>query len=217
VRQGAEVRFPDAGPFLDPQYGPRGQIAFFGPCGGLNYYNGKRWRLWQPRELLRLMPGTGPDAEPAFDAAGDLILNMIQGAAATWRWDGTAWQRLPETRPLPPVAFSPFRRPYPPAPPPGCNTPWPESLQFDRLGRGWWTAAGNVYVGTAGQCRVVLPASDEQPFMDGRPLARVTLDAAGNALLQSTPTGEAWLVPAAVIGPQAAQASPARQGAAKPR
>lgn len=85
---------------------------------------------------------------------------------------------------LPPYHYRP-QPPIPPAPP-GCDTLWPESLAVDPAGHDWWTAGGNLYVGTAGNCRIVLAASSIQPFLDGRKLSDVRFDRRGNAVFDTS-------------------------------
>jgi hypothetical protein len=85
---------------------------------------------------------------------------------------------------LPPYHYHP-QPPLPPAPP-GCDTLRPESLAVDPAGHDWWTAGGNLYVGTTGNCRIVLAASSIQPFLDGRKLMAARFDRHGNAVLDTS-------------------------------
>lgn len=196
LRLQAEGRhFLQADEDLDPVSSPGGQMAFFGPCDGLNYFNGQRWQLWQPIQLLQDMPGAGVASQPGFDGAGNLVLNVYDHELhpVTWKWSGSAWQQAsPQTLPPKPSFWD-----QAPAPPPGCSTTWPESLVFDAAGRAWWTAGGNLYVGVAGSCRILLPASQIQPFIDGRNIAAVMLDCCGNAFVSTSLPGDVVFTPGA--------------------
>jgi len=165
--------------FERPTYGPGGQIVFFGSCGGVNYFDGSDWRLWNSRQLPASRNIAIP---PFFDKAGHLALNMRGG---TWQWtQASGWVQIPpepQESAIPFLLPNPFQSPAPP--PPGCVTPPPSSLVRDALGRSWWVADDALYEGVAGKCRVILAGSTSQPFIDGRQLGRVLLDARGNVFL----------------------------------
>ncbi|MGH9482220.1 MAG: hypothetical protein ACRD1L_09015, partial [Terriglobales bacterium] len=149
TQQAQGRRFLETAKVLDPAQSSGGRMAFFGPCGALNYFNGQRWQLWQPNALRQATRGSRA-TQPGFDTAGNLIVNVDSYPEndRTWKWDGAAWAETTAhaLSPLPAGYLAPAL-----APPPGCATAWPETLEFDAQGRGWWTAAGNLYVGVAGR------------------------------------------------------------------
>lgn len=180
---------------MRPIYGPNSQIVFVGMCWGVNYFDGSSWHLWNQRQL------PGPldlERPPFFDASGHMAFDPAPNVRrlesrvprpgwnkpTTWEWTADSlWHIVPyepgETVRLP----NPFAA-LPP-PPGGCATMSPSSLVQDSTGRTWWVADGALYKGITGQCQIVLPASASQPFIDGRQLVRVLLDARGNAFLET--------------------------------
>lgn len=182
-----------------PIYGPRHQIAFIGLCLGINYFDGSTWHLWNRQDL----PGDGlPFGGPFFDAAGHLAVDLrtvrrqtpnsriVAAQASTWEWrPNVGWMRIAYQKPSP--VGSPVIRPSPLLPPPsGCQTPIPVSLVHDQFGRAWWTTvSGSVYVGFPGHCRRLFSAAQRQPFIDGRKLVRVFMDARGRAFLETLGAG----------------------------
>ncbi|MGH9402093.1 MAG: hypothetical protein ACRD2P_08305 [Terriglobia bacterium] len=178
-----------------PIYGPAAQIVFVGPCGGVNYYDGAAWHLWNRPQL----PGPrDPARPPFFDASGhvafdpepDVVRSANQFHRPGWNTP-TTWEWTPDLRwhivPYQPGELVPQPNPFAAAPPPpaSCVTMSPSSLVHDSTGRAWWVADDALYMGTPGQCRPVLPGFAAQPFIDGRRLVRALLDAHGNVFLET--------------------------------
>ncbi|MGH9450896.1 MAG: hypothetical protein ACRD11_10175, partial [Terriglobia bacterium] len=182
---------------MRPIYGPRFQIVFVGPCAGVNYFDGQHWRLWNNAQL----PSGNRDISipPFFDSSGHVALSIN---CDTWQWEpATGWKQTSEGPPenyvrLPPDAFAPL-----PPLPAGCETLAPSSLIRDASGRAWWVADDGLYEGVTGRCRLVLSGSAEQPFIDGRRLAKALLDARGDVFLETqTPFSDVILRPSLYVG-----------------
>ena len=173
---------------MRPLYGPKSQIVFQGACGSFNHFDGRHWRSWSnhrlPRSAQVPLQAQVP-IHPFFDKAGNPAFNSFH--AVTWQWSPeTGWKR---------VAYEPVKGmsvgpPHivPPSPPPGCSSPPPTSLVRDSADRSWWVAGDALYEGTSGHCRVILQGSVPQPFIDGRQVDRILLDAHGNVFLSPTLT-----------------------------
>jgi hypothetical protein len=166
---------------FQPVYGPDSKIVFMGACGGVNYFDGNMWRLWNWSQ----MPGSPvyPFDGPAFfDQNGRLAVNIHH---ETWELEPRAgWHVIPYA----PHSGHLLRwfAPSPPlAPPAGCSVTQSTSLTRDRLGRSWWTWQGNVYEGVVGLCRPVFNSDEPEPFIDGRLLRRVLIDGRGNVFLET--------------------------------
>jgi len=180
---------------MRPIYGPDSQIMFVGMCGGVSYFDGSYWHLWNRPAL----PGPlYPQHPPFFDAAGHPAFDPQPGLAqskeqfhrqgsntpATWEWTpDSRWHIVPYE----PAAVVPLPNPFAPRPPPpaGCETMSPSSLVYDPTGRAWWIADDALYTGTTGECHPVLSGSAAQPFIDGRDLASALLDGRGNIFLET--------------------------------
>ncbi len=166
---------------MKPIYGPRSQIVFVGACFGINYFDGARWHLWNrpqlpgPRNVLY-------DSPPFFDPSGSLAINIHH---ETWEWQPERGWNLIPYEPRPGRIVQGFAaRPAPP-PPPGCADTQSTSLARDRLGRSWWTWRGNLYEGIRDRCRIALSNRQDQPFLDGRRLGNVLMDARGNQFFET--------------------------------
>lgn len=198
---GHGVRFVNASDDREnPTYGPDAQIVFNGACRGINYFDGTRWRLWNWSQ----MPGSpvAPFETAAFfDPAGKLAVNVSH---ETWELEPRAGWRIIGYEPHQALTTNWFMVAPPRRPPAGCSESQSTSLVRDRLGRSWWTWQGNVYEGVAGLCRAAFNAGQPQPFIDGRLLRRVMIDAKGNVffetMLASNRVGEyvVWITPGPV-------------------
>lgn len=182
AQNGAHIQFYNAGEDrMQPVYGPSGQIIFTGACRGINYFDGTRWHLYNRRDV----PGESGfffDSPAFFDSNGRLAVNIHH---ETWEVvPGTGWHMIP---------YQPGKRarvelfgPRPLSrPPAGCSANQWSSVATDRLGRSWWTEEGNLYVGIGGLCHRVLKSDEAQPFIDGRELRGVRVDARGNVFLET--------------------------------
>ncbi|MGH9455111.1 MAG: hypothetical protein ACRD2O_14200, partial [Terriglobia bacterium] len=181
---------------MKPMYGPGGQIAYMGACNGINYFDGKSWRLWNRRDVPG-DPGYLFDGSAFFDAAGHFAVNIHH---ETWEMSpATGWRLIPYVPQQSPLIN--WFVPKPPLPPPGgCPATQSTSLAHDRLGRAWWTWKEAVYVGIPGRCRLALSSDQPQPFIDGRLLRGVLIDNRGNTffetLLANRRVGEYVFLPA---------------------
>ncbi len=176
-----------------PVYGPGHQIAFLGRCLGINYYNGRRWRLWNRPQWpnRRGWPVSGP----FFDAQGHLAINfrksqLFSSAITTWQWCGaTGWKSIPRQN-APVIQSTLAPRLAPPAIAPGCLKRATTSSIQDAYGRDWSTTPqGGLWISGAGKCIPVLSSHEDQPFLDGRFLVHVLLDANGGAWLRTRTAG----------------------------
>lgn len=169
-RQSQPVTFlhPDDDP-MRPIYGPDSRIVFVGPCSGLNYFDGSQWQLWRNNQL----PGAGQrdlGIPPFFDDAGNLAIDLHRN---TWEWNPpTGWT---ETQ------YEPQQR----HPEPSFQIALNRGPVQDSEGRSWWVAEDSLYVSRGQNKRLILSGSAPQPFIDGRQLVRVLLDARGNAFLET--------------------------------
>lgn len=172
---------------MEPIYGPRGQIALWGACDGVSYFDGARWRVWP----VRLLPGHAvPMAAPYFNLAGRLV--VADTPAQAWEWTGQRWQATQST-----VQRATIPQDVPASRVPSlmtCQTTSPDSQTVDSLGRVWWTSGGSLYEANAGQCRLVLPRREAQPFAGGRRLLYAEIGAGGAVFLATNASGSLQFV-----------------------
>ncbi len=190
-----QFRNPTQDPAL-PAFGPKGQIAFMGRNGAVYYFSGDLWRRFSRNEILsELSPDDGP---PFFDPQGHLKVDISQrtfeyspGAEPGDPLSQGHWREVASDPG--PLAHEPWEQPRPPGIiPAGCPVRENSSLSLDRLERYWWTWEGNLYEDAQGACKLVLAANQAQPFIDGRKLRRVLVDARGDVFFETnvTPNGK---------------------------
>lgn len=182
---------------MTPIYGPHGQIVYQGDCFGINYFDGRRWRLWNRAEWPG-PPSAFLGSRPFFDSTGHLALDIRH---STWAWRAPAGWSLAAYQPQPvqPATPSPAAAQNARG---GCpSSPPAVSLTTGPWGRQWWTTKrGALYVGWAAatsgagasaapSCRLVLAADRRQPFIDGRRLQAAFPDRWGDVFLQTIAAG----------------------------
>ncbi len=156
------------------------------------FYDGKKWRNWNSRDL---QPGdaygNAPE-KPRFDADGHFRVTLADHLYGWTPEDG--W--LPQG--FAPPAPSPL--PLPPGGPPG----WAGQPVPDNAGGGWVTENGDVYLTRGGVWRRLAALSGRgSPFFDGRSLQSVLQDTQGRFFFETIPGGSweyvVWSPPSALL------------------
>lgn len=201
-------------------YGPGGRIAFYGVCGALNYFNGRRWRIFRrrfpalaggppeftPSGRLQVTVNGGSGGEASIGPNGHLEVRPQQELIFR-TWTGHGWRRFSRQGIPPPVRLGP-------EPPLGCPTLAPTSILRDQRGRIWWVAQDRLYEAGPRHCRIILRGAMPQPLIDGRQLASATALAGGGELLTTRLSSAALILsPAALRHPVAIYPLPALHSA----
>ena len=189
--------FPENGYFLfDPQYSTdASRAAYRQGVVYLHYYDGSSWRRLDRAQISgeKNDNAVGP---PWFDATGNLSVNLRPGA--TWRMDGTGkWSKVAFQSHFPKDIWSenPNQKASTPDAPEGCVTAHPDSIVVDNLGTFWLTWQRALYKAVPGRCVKVFGDVEVNPFVSGRQLREVFVDARGNAfLLTASATMDAFIV-----------------------
>lgn len=164
-----------------------GQIAFRSMSGKLEYYDGGKWQSWRPREIDITAAGM---SIPHFDETGHVCVTIRKSG---WRWDGSAWQKVPADPGYRDLAYERKRPVLEVELPEGTN---PDGGRAARDNRGgyWYTREHVLYrYDKDGEKRIFQP-EELNPFSLGHTPAEVILDVSNHAFFRTSSATGGWFI-----------------------
>ncbi len=182
-----------AGPSAEPprsanmydlaRFGPNGQICYLTRHSKIAWFDGTKWQEWSTPEISGAKTGYYLEGPPFFSATGRLRINLSKQTFE--RSEAGNWVKVPDYEPG--YADNGVRAVSHPLPetPAGAVTNKPDSIAVDNEGTSWLTWHQQLYRCRDGLSAPMFQPGEAQPFIDGRQLTSVFIDARGNAVLHT--------------------------------